>query len=384
MREYGGTDRGFDEATISRTILRNPHSAVHYEVRRSTRESRPYFGLHDFQAKSFTVSGGGDRPEYITLEGAKELFDPLTTVSHSFKNLDVLFDVPGYYNFNDAVFIDVTFSKKDETLDAYRIVQKGLTIDIHSLAEFHKLGLLFPCTKFLSVLGEESIAQITVKSHDRIEVYGTAAPEVAIPLDLSVLSSPVTIAVSSATEERPLIVIWAAVDLFVLRTQPPLLRLDVSQVQGEDAFVKFTGRKWTGSYHNMSESFTVVHGQKNIHIEAGRDRDGNYVGQPPHVVLEGEGDYYINGIKQTSPLSLGNHGNDTIFEDTNWGGLLVIGIVIAVVIAIVGLLGRAWCCPRNEYRRRVYGGARVERRWEDEMEISHFLNIAPEDELEVQ
>jgi hypothetical protein len=318
---------------------------VHYFVTGTTRTHRPFFGLHDFHNKSFMVSSLADNTEFISLEGAPEFFTfPPSSVSHTFKNLNLKLATPGYFPFNNAVFTNVTISKGSDH-DEYHVVQRGMSIDFTSLASFHKNELLFPCTLYMRVIGGTELKQIFLQTTEAITLVGYIhGKKVQIPLDLSRLSHPITLSTQAPTEEEPLVVDWEIPDSLLRTVRPPEVRIDLSETPGDDVFVTFTGRAFTGSHHNLSEAITIDHGQHNIHIASAKDtKTGQYAGQPPHVRLEGVGDYYINGMKQVSAMSQGHHDDSVLEEDSIWPGILV---PIVVCAAIIGGMTVFWYLPR--------------------------------------
>jgi hypothetical protein len=138
-------------------------------------------------------------------------------------------------------------------------------------------------------------------------------------VDLSGLTRPMTIKTKRATEEQPLVIKWGVSEPWIGHVDAPKMRIDVMDVPGDGAFLVFTGEKWAGEYHNFSESINITHGQLNIHISNEKDERGAFLWQPPHVQLEGDGDYYIDEVKSVSVLSKGQHVDGVFGGDADGG-----------------------------------------------------------------
>jgi hypothetical protein len=155
------------------------------------------------------------------------------------------------------------------------------------------------------------------------------------------------------------------------------LRIDVSGT--DDAYIVFRGRRWVRRFHNLSDRITVIHGQTNIHIEDAKDSRGEYVGQPPHVALIGDGDYYINGKKQTSRFSQGNHLGNSVGGDMDRVWWVRAGVFIVVCIFVFALIG---CCEPAA-PRKVRRAVQVEAHQSD-LDSSQFPIVDHEDAADVQ
>jgi hypothetical protein len=157
----------FDEHAIHKSIHGNPNRVVEYYLYGTNHGTRPYFGLHDFRNKSFLVSALEGR-QYLTLEGASDLFvSPPSSVSHTFQNVNLLLDNPGYYLFNNAVFINVTISKNARDKSLYHIVQRGMTIDFTSLYRFFESNLFFPCSLYMLIDGGQASRRSSFRGRTR-------------------------------------------------------------------------------------------------------------------------------------------------------------------------------------------------------------------------
>jgi hypothetical protein len=368
---------GYSEKEIRRTIFHNPHRVVRYLVRDSSSTKRPFFGLHDFHSKSFMVTSFSERREFVSLEGAPDIFSqPPSSVSHTFRNVDLMLANPGYYLFNNGVFTNVSITK-NITAGNYKVVQKGMTVDFVSLAALWRNDLLFPSSLYLLVNGGSNLRRVKLLAKDKILLVGIAnQAEIEIPIDLSSLSHPITLAVEAGKQAEPFVVTWEIPGSYFHISESPKLRIDLSGTDGEDAYVLFNGRDWTGAYHNLSEAISLDRGQLNIHIENVRDsKTGEYAGQPPHVNLLGTGDYYINGVKQVSVLSLGQHEDSILGDDTNWPGIFVILAVCGIVGAGLALF---FCLPRQKLQPPK---PRIEPTAERDDDASHFGTV---DEPEVE
>jgi hypothetical protein len=246
-----------------------------------------------------------------------------------------------------------------------------MTVDFQSLAALYSNGLLFPSSLYLLVNGRSDLKRVKLLTKDKISLIGVANQnEIEIPIDLSSLLHPVTLTVDAGKQSQPFAVTWEIPGSYFRTSESPKLRIDLSSTDGDDAYVLFDGREWTGAYHNLSEASTIDRGQLNIHIENVKDaKTEGYVGQPPHVNLVGTGDYYINGIKQVSVLSAGQHVDWVTGEDGNWSWILTVIAICVIVGAGVALFA---CLPRQAPRPPA---PRVEPAPERADEESHFATI---------
>jgi hypothetical protein len=182
--------------------------------------------------------------------------------------------------------------------------------------------------------GGDRLSEVIIHGSDSITLVGVVGKgKREIPIDLSKLTKPLTLSTQAATKEDPFVVNYDAADSAF--SHPPRLRIDLSSVQGSDAYVRFVGKRWTGSSHNLSQYISIYRGQLSIHVESAKDSDGRFVGQPPHVHIDGDGDFYINGLKQVSLLSPGQY--DEPPNDLDWSRFIVL-LFLAVAAVLVGVL----------------------------------------------
>jgi hypothetical protein len=306
---------------------------VEYVIKNSSPSSRPYFDLHDFQNKSFVVSGGANR-EYITLEGSRTSHGmPPGAVSHTFKNVNIKLANSGYYLFNNAVFANVTISRLRKS-EEYAVMQRGMTTDMRSLWQFYWRDLLGPCSLYMLVDGGDRLNEAIIHSNNSITLIGDVGKEKReIPIDLSRLTRPLTL----ATEEEPFSFNCDTSDSVFSHPLMPRLRIDLSNVRGADTYIMLAGKTWTSSSHNLNQyiSVYIYRGQLSILVEGANDTDGMFVGQPSHVHLDGNGDFYITGLTQFSPFYSGQH--DEARSDVDWSGLIVF-LFVAVTAGLLGVL----------------------------------------------
>jgi hypothetical protein len=325
----------YNASSIADTIRGNPNRVVEYFVHGTTNRRRPVFPLHDFRGRSFTVSGSADHREYVTVEGARDIVAfPPSSVSHAFQNIDVRFAGPGYYLFNNAVLRGVRIGRTASVGDSYHVMQRGMTADVGSLYELSRRGLLFPSTLYMHVTSGAEALRIGIAGPTDIALAGESIEPIRI--DTSRLSTPLTVSVGRATKDVPLVVEWLIKDARVPLSDAPQLRIDVSEM--DDAYIVFRGRRWVREYHNLSDLITVIHGQANIHVEDAKDSSGNYVGQPPHVQLIGDGDYYVNGRKQSSRFAEGNHLGDAVGGETDQVWWIKVGLFVVLSVVAFALI----------------------------------------------
>jgi hypothetical protein len=279
----------------------------------------------------------------------------------------------GYYLFNNAVFNDVRVARVNGSRS---LLSRGMTVDVVSLAHLAERTVLLPCTLYMFVVGGAQLAAVGLESSNSVSFSGKFG---LVTVDISRLSKPLTV---SATKADPLVINWNITDSLFFTAGVPRLRIDVSQSAG-DPHISFRGRKWTGLYHNISEKIMVIHGQADIHIENAKDDSGSFVGEPPHVRLIGDGDYYLNGKKQASQFSPGNH-QDEAAADREDSFLLavfaaVVGLGLVFVVGFVCVL-----TPRAKRRQPVTPAPLVETRANEDPDSSQFPVVDDEDHLEVQ
>ena len=376
----------FSEKEITATATGNPSRSIEYVVLNTALDRRPVFGVDHFQVKSFLITGHGNR-QYIALDGTDNICPP-TSVSHCFKNVVIDFARPVHLCFNNLDLKDVTLGtdKKYDPME-FKINSRGLTADLSSLASLAGSELLSPCTHYMTVLGEDKLSRIFITGQADLRLED-AFKRYAVPIDLELLENPITIVSTGATKDQPLTITWSIEDSSWFKTQIPVpqMRIDLSGIIAEEAHVVFNGRRWEGDYHNISHRVSITYGQTDLHIESDRDRMEGFIGQPPHVKLDGDGDYYINGKKQATFTSPGNHRGDDDDEDDGFSiwGFLGSGLLIGALIG--GLVVMFVFRPRNRVSNVPYSMAMPgQERPDDEQELAQFtLDTNVDEDVEVQ
>ncbi|OHT08217.1 hypothetical protein TRFO_23288 [Tritrichomonas foetus] len=368
----------FDETSISKTAIGNPTRLIEYVVFNSAAEKRPFFGLHDYTQRSFLVTSGEHR-QYISIEGAKEDFETTSSVSHIFRDVNIMFANPGFYSFNNAEYDNCEFSKSsNDNKENYLVHQDGMTSDLDSLFSLDKLGLLSPCSLYLTVNGDHELTKIRIDDSEKVTLFKGEDKSVTVDLSGLLDSIPTFISHLGQSDDNPLVVQWNAHDTINNHDMIPQMRIDVSGTDGDDAYVQFIGRKWTDDFHNISERVTVVHGQVDIHILTKLKQDGSYSGQPPHVALVGDADYYINDVKQVSVFAPGNHqfSDDDEDEKSSIVKYVLIGLgVAAAVVAFIIFMRR----PRGDTEMPKMRMAPEHDNEEDD-QLANFLNTDDDEE----
>lgn len=357
----------FSESSISATAIGNPSRMIEYVVIGSSEdfERRPFFGLHDFQYRSFMITNGDSgTKQYISIEGAIGDPDATSSVSHIFRNVNIMLANPGFYTFNNLELYKCDFEKRIPTTRSSKLLdsndfhfkQYGMRSDLYSLRSLQEEGLLTTCSLYLTVDGDHDLTMISIEDTDLIKLYSDSENEDNENKDAKEIQ-PISIDTSELTEngptfishvgnsyENPFIVRWNARDSLFHHDEVPLMRIDVSGTDGDEAFVQFEGRSWTDKYHNLTSRITVIHGLLDIHImtPVKNLQQHLFSGQPPHVDLIGDADYYINDVKQVSIFSPGNHDldgdNDAIDTHTRTKttviifALIIFGFIVALIV----------------------------------------------------
>lgn len=363
----------FSESSISATAIGNPTRMIEYVIVGSGEAfgRRPFFGLHDYQYRSFMITNGdSETKQYISIEGALDDPDAISSVSHIFRNINIMLANPGYYTFNNLELYNCDFEKytpsstgssSAKLLDSktFHLRQYGMRADLYSLRSLQDNKLLSPCSLYLTVDGDHDLTMISIEDTNIVKLHSNSAhdddddkngkntkSDEPITIDSSHLidNGPTYISHVGNSYDNPLIVRWNARDSIFHHDDIPLMNIDVSGTDGDEAFIQFDGRSWTDKFHNLTSRITVIHGLLDIHIMTPvKDlQEHHFSGQPPHVNLVGDADYYINDIKQISIFSPGNHNldgdNDEIDTRSRTKttmiifGLIIAGFVIALIV----------------------------------------------------
>lgn len=374
---------GFSEKEISATARGNPTRMIEYTVigTGETFDKRPFFGLHDYTYRSFMITTPeSGKKENIAIEGALEDFEATSSVSHIFENLNIMLANPGYYVFNSIELTNCEFTKhipaEGEAPSPYEnketnktqaasllsytefyFHQNGMRSDLHSLQSLQSNDLLNPCSLYLTVEGEDELYQISILDSDTLKIYGLKDdhtdndenelqnskydPEITLDVGNLAESAAMFNIERKTSYEHPFIVHWAADGKIRTPSQIPHFSIDLSQSSNE-AFVQFEGRKWTEGFHNLTSFITVFYGLVEIHIMTQvKDLENSvFSGQPPHVNLIGDTDYYINDVKQVSVNAPGNHSSSEDDDDEKnvskntivIFGIIIVGFLLALFV----------------------------------------------------
>ena len=327
----------YKEDSILKTADGNPTRLIEYVIFNTDSKHMPYFGLHDYIERGFMIYSTTSNKQYIEMEGAKDHIETVSSVSYIFKNIHIVLDNPGYYTFNNAELDDCEFSRKQTSDDGrnheFYLYQNGMTIDMSTLISLDSEQLLSPCSLYLVVNGEQDLNKISIDNPTSITLYSKDGKSVNIDTSELTETSPTFTTHLAGNEKEPFVVEWNGDSTIFNHELIPPMRIDVSGTKGEDAYVEFTGRKWTHDFHNITDKITVVHGQLDIHIMTHQNENGKFEGQPPHVSLVGFADYYINDVRQVSVFSTGNHEfNENDDEDSFLITKIVGGIIFGCLI----------------------------------------------------
>jgi hypothetical protein len=335
-----------DEDTIANTVKRNPARVIEYHCFIWDRRKRAVFNLADFTRHSIEVVGG-----FVKLLTTHRQEPPSSSVTHTFRNVNVRFGSSGVYTFNHVVFDNVTFVRSAAVVDGgIEVLQRDLTADLVSLQELKRTNLLAPASGSLVIMGEGDVSRVHVKGSHELEVQAENGGE-PVSVDLSRLRSAAVVKATRGTSGDPFVVAWEGT-LSDFGMLPPALRIDLSGVQAEDVYVKFTGPNW--KFHvNLTGFITVAHGQANVHIEADQNEHGVYALVPPVVDLEGDGDLYVNGRKIAHSVLIAP-GQDVILgsDETNYLAFFVITLAALGMVALLFLVfPRSKAAPLPAVRR---------------------------------
>ncbi|OHT15266.1 hypothetical protein TRFO_42625 [Tritrichomonas foetus] len=340
--KYGSIINCTSEDILS-TAIGNPTRNINYYVVETAEfGSHPLFDTVHLIDKSFTVIGVG-ASQYISLQGSKEYLFATTSVSHIFTNVNIKLKDPGFYFFNNVEFTKCSIYKGDKvdkgSENTYNIVQSGLTADMFTLKSLKKEsnGLIYPSKLYFHANGGKDLVKVQADDSKHITVFDNTDDD-DIQIDISMLTNAVQITTSHGYSIDDPFIINIDENAFNKPSEIPKMLIDVSNVEGDDAFVKFTGRKWKDGFHNLTDRVTIVHGQLNIHLLSKQSKSGKYTQQPPHVTLDGDGDYYINLIKQASVFAPGNHENG---DDDDEPKTIYIFTALLLVLAVLTIMAIA-------------------------------------------
>ncbi|KAK8897217.1 hypothetical protein M9Y10_015153 [Tritrichomonas musculus] len=390
----------FTENDIEKTVVGNPTKHIEYFIHGSSPDNRPLFGLHSFRSKSFTIFGCDDKKfdefdrksdndvyQYISLEGTNQIGEIVTSsVSHIFKNVNILLANPGIYFFNNVVFKNcqiernksISLVPKDGMRKYFNIIHSGMTIDMKTLHSFSNIKsdeLAVPTSMYLKVIGDENLAKIFIEDMYHL-VLMNKFDQLDSRIDISLLkrNPPSLITLYGTKENSPLFVIFKKNKEINKVDDIPRFIIDVSNMKGEDAYISFIGQKWMGEFKNLSSRIIIKHGTINVHLiseKVVKDKRKNKFIKiiPPIIKLDGTGDIYIDSSKQLSGISYLNgnliidNRNDYEDEDEEERReklhyLIMISVcgvlIIIIIVAVISVLKKRKLENYGQMRKPAY------------------------------
>ncbi|OHT12413.1 hypothetical protein TRFO_17793 [Tritrichomonas foetus] len=345
----------FTEDSIAETATNNPIRSITYNIYGTTLNRMPLFGLHTFPYKSFSIHAIGNQRQFIALEGGGKMDETVSSsVSHIFSNVDIILSNSGAYFFNNVEFTNCTVSKNQSVSGFFRVIQSGMTVDLMTLQSFTKKrsnltneknkneidlynddisDIIVPSHRYLNVNGGKDLAKIIINDEFRLSLTNEAQNIHAV-VEIALLKhNPVMIYTNYGFDkEHPLKIIWNANEKINTIKELPYFNIDISGVDSDNAYIHFIGRKWTGDFHNLTKKITVTHGQANLHVSA--EENGKNV-NPPHLSLNGIGDYFIDEVKQIYAYAPDHpFESDDDEEKNSLFGYILSFLLIAFIITI--------------------------------------------------
>jgi hypothetical protein len=173
-----------------------------------------------------------------------------------------------------------------------------LSSDLYSICSLLKNGFGFTASSLL-IVGEAVLTTITLTSESEITLSNAALADPRLlqaKIDLSTLTSTLSIQSEYGVSLNQMLRVELPESVICsLETLPPVT-LDVSAIQGPNAYVLFPTSRWVGSLANISTKFTIENLRHAIFTESSKHMDV-YDGLPPYIRTVGSGDYYRNGVK---------------------------------------------------------------------------------------
>ncbi|KAK8870868.1 hypothetical protein M9Y10_008766 [Tritrichomonas musculus] len=287
----------FSTKSISSTVFYNPTRTIEYTIKNSDSKSYPVFDLNDFVFKSFIIQSENKRSTIGILPSKNR---PDSSISHFFKNVKIVLIENFEYQFGQLELETVSFSKLSKSFDKAKIIQSGMIVDFTSIESLQSNQLLTPCHLFQTVNGGIKLNKIEIKKNNKILLCSSDS---CVKIDVENIreSVPTFNTLYGSSERRPFIFI-----LPMKSSDIPKIQLDVSQVENGNSYIEFESIEFSNENHVLADKITVIHGLNNIHIMTPYE-DGKFIGEPPHISLVGEADYYINEVKQVSVYVAPDH-----------------------------------------------------------------------------
>lgn len=353
-QDYGSVT-GFSSQEIEEKAIGNPIRSIQYYVVSSSKKKHPKFDLEKFSEKSFSIIGIGPEKQYISLIGTHTKYLISTTISHQFHNLNIEFDSLGFYFFNNVelsnckfyeniTFKNLTEKNKNSMIEykknAIRIHHSGMTIDLTSLKSIYEISpnLIYPSKNYLIIDGGYEFEGFSIENNRYISLYDNQEMDNGYLIDVSMLSTTVQLSTSfNSSLNRPFFV-HIKDATFSHPEEIPSVYVDIANVQQTDSYVMFTGRKkWDGEFHNLANKITVSYGQTNIHLMT-KLKKNTFFEKPPHVTLIGDGEYYVNDVKQGSVFAPGDSvasDNDNVDDEKNRFGFIFIVLLLISACCVI-------------------------------------------------
>lgn len=362
----------FDPESITATIKSNPTRHITYIIFGSSPSYRPYFRLNDFSVKSFTLSSdtadtkSNKSIQFVDLETADST--PVVPLNHRFisvsirpigvnKTADLKFHTLHLENTMidgclEPLSIDDNYNDEIDNKDINEsfpllkcsLSQISLTIDIESSFALSQYNLL-TASQSLTIMGKRSLSRIIMESISELHAYSfenSEDIEKFVKFNLSQLVQGKSVSIStllgSSNNSKSILSVELPNHEMTIE-QIPLLKFDLTQVDGGNCFMIFPSSTWVGPLSNLTEKIVVEYGRHDFYQESSK-HDDKYDGIPPIVSVIGTGSYYINGILFTDQMKLPTQ-KPTHRSFKTLGPSAIAGIVIgsvAFVVIVVGII----------------------------------------------
>lgn len=361
----------YTKISISTTVKNNPTRSIQYIVKNSDSQNYPIFDLADFEYKSFIIQSD-DKRGFIGLLPHKNRAD--NSISHIFKNIKILLLEDNKYLFGQLQLELVSFSKYSRKYQNTIVSQIGMISDLYSVQSLQNHDLLTPCSSYITINGGIFLNKIEIKKTNVISLYSidSYSDKQGSCVDINVGNIfefvPTIKTMYGSTESQPLRFVLTSKSIVI-----PKIQIDVSQVERGNSYIQFEGIDYTNEFHVLTNKITVIHGLNNIHIMTPYE-DGEFIGKPPHVSLIGDGDYYINEVKQVSIYVPQNHVNiESNYDKIAHNGTVIIIIAFfAFFVFIIGFFSIKK--NRRQNLERIPAMMMVQIRDKNEDQLSSFVD----------
>jgi hypothetical protein len=226
--------------------------------------------------------------------------------------------------------------------------------------------LLKPLTGQTVIEGASDIKAVDFLCEKYIALHGVT--DGFVRLDISKLIEPLKLKSTYATFDKPIRLNVKASK----RSRISPFILDVSRSERPSAFVVFD----IPYKADLSNSITILHGVLNIHIDGVKSNKLKV----PVVSLDGDGEFYVNGKKQTGASQYRKYRRRAKADSSTtlvWVSLSALLVCALILIWIYRPKRRIAALTRESFLARF----RTER--DDEVELTRYLTHDDED-VEVQ